>query len=64
MIFSVLDVENWWKGQKFSCVCMMNLVDRCMRPRTMLQQAREALTPDGLLLLALVLPYKPYVEGQ
>ncbi|XP_047503657.1 protein-L-histidine N-pros-methyltransferase isoform X2 [Pieris napi] len=61
--FTVLDVEDWWKGQKFSCVCMMNLVDRCMRPRTMLQQAREALTPDGLLLLALVLPYKAYVEA-
>ncbi|CAK1556135.1 unnamed protein product [Leptosia nina] len=60
--FTVLDVDDWWKSQKFDCVCMMNLVDRCAKPRTMLQQAKEALTSDGLLVLALVLPYKPYVE--
>ncbi|XP_069359212.1 protein-L-histidine N-pros-methyltransferase isoform X2 [Maniola hyperantus] len=60
--FTLLDTEDWWREQRFDCVCMLNLLDRCARPRSMLQQARAAIAPDGVLLLALVLPYKPYVE--
>ncbi|XP_038206173.1 methyltransferase-like protein 9 isoform X1 [Zerene cesonia] len=61
--FTVLDADAWWQEQRFDCVCMLNLVDRCSKPRTMLRQARAALAPAGHLLLALVLPYKPYVEA-
>ncbi|KAL0872077.1 hypothetical protein ABMA27_004502 [Loxostege sticticalis] len=60
--YKLLDPEDWWRSQKFDCVCMLNLLDRCSRPRSMLRDARAALTPDGLLIVALVLPYKPYVE--
>ncbi|XP_041987503.1 protein-L-histidine N-pros-methyltransferase isoform X1 [Aricia agestis] len=60
--YVILDTEDWWRGEQFDCVCMLNLVDRCSRARTMLQQARAAIAPRGVLLLALVLPYKPYVE--
>lgn len=42
---------------------MLNLLDRCNKPRSMLEQAKYALAPGGVLLVALVLPYKPYVEG-
>lgn len=63
IFFRLLDPEDWWRSQKFDCVCMLNLLDRCSRPRSMLRDARAALTPDGLLIVALVLPYKPYVEG-
>ncbi|XP_072947157.1 protein-L-histidine N-pros-methyltransferase isoform X2 [Epargyreus clarus] len=60
--FKLLDTDEWWRSRRFSCVCMLNLLDRCSRPRSMLLQARAALAPAGVLLLALVLPYKPYVE--
>ncbi|KAJ0178396.1 hypothetical protein K1T71_006219 [Dendrolimus kikuchii] len=60
--YTMLDTDDWWRGQQFDCVCMLNLLDRCSKPKTMLQQARAAIAPGGVLLLALVLPYKPYVE--
>lgn len=60
--YSILDAESWSVSRRFSCICMLNLLDRCSKPRTMLNSAREALTDDGLLIVALVLPYKPYVE--
>ncbi|XP_063827859.1 uncharacterized protein LOC135077251 [Ostrinia nubilalis] len=62
--YTLLDVDDWWRTKQFDCVCMLNLLDRCSRPRSMLRDARAALAPGGLLLLALVLPYKPYVEGE
>ncbi|XP_014362212.2 protein-L-histidine N-pros-methyltransferase isoform X1 [Papilio machaon] len=60
--YTLLDTESWCEGGEFECVCMLNLLDRCAAPRGMLRQARAALSPHGVLLLALVLPYKPYVE--
>ncbi|XP_059053784.1 protein-L-histidine N-pros-methyltransferase isoform X1 [Achroia grisella] len=60
--YTLLDTEEWWREQQFDCVCMLNLLDRCSKPKTMLKQARAALAPGGVLMLALVLPYKPYVE--
>ncbi|XP_032520613.2 protein-L-histidine N-pros-methyltransferase isoform X1 [Danaus plexippus] len=60
--FLLLDTDSWWQGQSFDCVCMLNLLDRCARPRSMLREARSAIRQGGVLLLALVLPFKPYVE--
>ncbi|XP_075978914.1 protein-L-histidine N-pros-methyltransferase isoform X4 [Anticarsia gemmatalis] len=60
--YKILDTEDWWRYRQFDCVCMLNLLDRCNKPKTMLLQARDALAPGGVLMLALVLPYKPYVE--
>lgn len=61
--YTLLDVDEWWRDQQFDCVCTMNLLDRCSKPKTMLKQARAAIAPGGVLLVALVLPYKPYVEA-
>lgn len=63
VVYRLLDIDSWWDGQQFECVCMLNLLDRCSKPKTMLKQARGAVAPGGVLMLALVLPYKPYVEG-
>ncbi|CAG9087685.1 unnamed protein product [Plutella xylostella] len=60
--YTILDTSTWWQSHRFGCVAMLNLLDRCSEPRAMLRQARAALDPAGVLLLALVLPYKPYVE--
>ncbi|KAH9641706.1 hypothetical protein HF086_005152 [Spodoptera exigua] len=60
--YKLLDTEKWHHYRQFDCICMLNLLDRCSKPKTMLKQARDALAPGGVLMLALVLPYKPYVE--
>ncbi|XP_026732120.1 methyltransferase-like protein 9 isoform X2 [Trichoplusia ni] len=60
--YRILDTETWHHEGQFNCVCMLNLLDRCSKPKTMLRQARDSLAPGGVLMLALVLPYKPYVE--
>ncbi|VVC96148.1 unnamed protein product [Leptidea sinapis] len=49
--------------KQFECVFMLNLLDRCSKPRVMLRQASSALREGGFLVLALVLPYKPYGTG-
>jgi len=46
---------------QFDVVSLLNVLDRCDRPMSLLATARQAVRPGGLLLLALVLPYKPFV---
>lgn len=45
----------------FDVVSLLNVLDRCDRPLSLLAAARGALRPGGLLLVALVLPYRPFV---
>lgn len=45
----------------FDAVSLLNVLDRCERPLSLLGRARRALRPGGLLLIALVLPYRPFV---
>jgi SAM-dependent methyltransferase len=48
---------------RFDCVALLNVLDRCDTPRTLLAQLRDLLLPgDGRLLLAVVLPFRPFVE--
>ena len=59
----VLDIENWHEGRKFDLVACLNLLDRCAEPLSVLGQIRSALKPEtGLVVVAVVLPFKPYVE--
>ncbi len=46
---------------QFDVVSLLNVLDRCDRPMSLLATARQAVKPGGLLLIALVLPYKPFV---
>eukprot|EP00899_Mesostigma_viride_P004850 jgi/Mesvir1/14366/Mv09768-RA.1 len=47
----------------FDVVACLNVLDRCDAPLTLLRQCRERLHPaHGRLLLAVVLPFKPFVE--
>jgi SAM-dependent methyltransferase len=47
--------------RQFDVVSLLNVLDRCDRPMSLLAKARQALKPGGLMLIALVLPYKPFV---
>ncbi|CAJ1398686.1 unnamed protein product [Effrenium voratum] len=46
----------------FNCISLVNVLDRCDRPLSLLQDLKRRLKPDGRLLLAVVLPFKPFVE--
>jgi len=53
------------EDETFDAVCLLNVLDRCDRPLSLLGHARQLLRPGGLLIVALVLPYRPFVyEGR
>jgi len=62
--FKVLEVETWSESRPefYDMISCLNLLDRCEKPATLLSEMRGALKPGGLLLVALVLPFRPYVE--
>ena len=47
---------------KYDAIAILNVLDRCDFPLTLLKNAASLLKPDGLLLIALPLPLKPYVR--
>ena len=49
------------KQERFDVISLLNVLDRCDRPLSLLGSARRLLKPNGLLLIALVLPYSPFV---
>lgn len=51
-------------GRPFDAVSLLNVLDRCPRPRRLLRHCLEALRPGGTFLVALALPYRPfYFDG-
>lgn len=46
----------------YDVVCALNLLDRCSRPLSLLEQVKRSLKPGGFAVLALVWPFSPYVE--
>jgi 2-polyprenyl-3-methyl-5-hydroxy-6-metoxy-1,4-benzoquinol methylase len=43
----------------YDTVALLNVLDRCARPRTMLRAALDVLAPGGTLVVAMPLPYDP-----
>jgi len=62
--FQVLEIADWQKDEYYEVISCLNLLDRCDEPLTILSQVHQSLSPDGLLVVALVLPFRPYVESQ
>ncbi|CAL1526379.1 unnamed protein product [Lymnaea stagnalis] len=62
--FKVLGVDEWSStGLKFDLISCLNLLDRCDKPVTLLAEIKKSLKPGtGRLLVAVVIPFKPYVE--
>ena len=60
----ILGVDEWHHGDRqYDVISCMNLLDRCDKPMTLLRNIRQVLKSNtGILLLAVVVPYKPYVE--
>ena len=61
--FSVLDEQNWdSSGLKFDVVTCLNVLDRCDTPLSLLRSIKNVLNPDGIAVVAFVIPFSPYVE--
>eukprot|EP01112_Ceratiomyxa_fruticulosa_P008296 TRINITY_DN2148_c0_g1_i1.p1 TRINITY_DN2148_c0_g1~~TRINITY_DN2148_c0_g1_i1.p1 ORF type:complete len:347 (-),score=69.35 TRINITY_DN2148_c0_g1_i1:99-1139(-) len=61
----VLDImaDPYLSTQKFEVISCLNVLDRCSKPITLLKNMRTLLQPNGLLLLAVVFPFEPFVES-
>ncbi|XP_053626852.1 protein-L-histidine N-pros-methyltransferase [Cherax quadricarinatus] len=63
--YRVLDAWSWMKDvedAEYDVVTCLNLLDRCDTPRTLLTDIHAKLASHGALVIALVLPFSPYVE--
>jgi hypothetical protein len=57
-----LTEEAFPDSHSYDVVSILNVLDRCDHPGSMLSSARRLLKPDGRLLLAVVLPFSEFVE--
>lgn len=67
--YRVLGVEEWMhdpqskQRREYDLISCLNVLDRCSRPLQLLADMRDCLAPGhGRLLLAIVLPFCPFVE--
>ena len=61
VFFRVMDI-NEWQNSRFDFISVLNLLDRVDNPTKLLNDVRLSLNPNGTVLLAIVLPYSPWVE--
>jgi len=59
----VLEVESWHESGPFDAISCLNLLDRADNPLTILRTIKDSLKPQGLVIVGLVLPFKPFVEA-
>lgn len=57
-----MEIDNWTDDGPWDVISCLNVLDRCSRPTDLLRQMHKSLTPGGRVVIALVLPYQPYVE--
>lgn len=60
----VLGIDEWHQnGLKYDVISCLNLLDRCENPLLLLRDIQRSLVPHtGRLILAVVLPFQPFVE--
>jgi SAM-dependent methyltransferase len=62
--FTVLELDAWAREPAvYDVISALNLFDRCDKPLSILKDVHYSLKPGGLLVVALVLPFRPYVES-
>ncbi|XP_048869335.1 methyltransferase-like protein 9 isoform X2 [Brienomyrus brachyistius] len=62
--YTVLGIDEWHSaGFQYDVISCLNLLDRCDHPLALLRDIKRSLVPGtGRLVLAVVLPFQPYVE--
>eukprot|EP00039_Didymoeca_costata_P006612 m.91908 g.91908 ORF g.91908 m.91908 type:complete len:144 (-) comp13320_c0_seq10:1457-1888(-) len=62
-----LDIDAWArKGEltrKYDVISCLNVLDRCEYPLTLLSDMRDSIGKEGRIILAVVLPFCPFVEN-
>ncbi|XP_046842427.1 protein-L-histidine N-pros-methyltransferase-like [Xenia sp. Carnegie-2017] len=59
----VLEIDDWM-SRTYDVISCLNLLDRCDKPLTLLENIRQSLNENrGRLIVAVVLPFKPCVES-
>lgn len=48
--------------EQYDCVALMNVLDRADKPLSLLQEMQRLMKPGGIAVLAVVLPWCPFVE--
>ena len=61
--FKVVEIDTWTKPEEYDLISALNLFDRCDKPISIVQDIHSSLKQNGLFVVALVLPFKPYVES-
>jgi 2-polyprenyl-3-methyl-5-hydroxy-6-metoxy-1,4-benzoquinol methylase len=57
---SILDLAaNSAPDGPYDTIALLNVLDRCARPQTMLEAAIKSLAPSGTLVVSMPLPYEP-----
>ena len=63
LLYRVLDAYKWHcEPYTYDIISCLNLLDRCDQPLSILRHIHSQLRPGGLLVLALVMPFQPFVE--
>lgn len=61
--FSVLALDNWKNSGVYNLISALNLLDRHYNPVELLADLHQlAMESNCLVLISLVLPFRPYVE--
>lgn len=62
--YKLLEINEWHKtGFQYDVISCLNLLDRCDEPVQLLTTIKKSLVPgSGRLILAVVLPFQPFVE--
>jgi 2-polyprenyl-3-methyl-5-hydroxy-6-metoxy-1,4-benzoquinol methylase len=59
----VLGIEEWHQNSlMYDVITCLNVLDRCDYPMTMLKDMVRVVKQDGCIIIAVVLPFSPYVE--
>jgi len=61
--FEVLEIDEWPGEAKYNLISALNLFDRCDKPLGIISDVHSSLKAGGYFIVALVLPFRPYVES-
>ena len=60
--FFCSDLSNFVdNGQTFDVITLFNVLDRCNKPLSLLQESRQCMADGGKVLVAMAYPFKPFV---
>lgn len=61
--YNVIESLDLVKNSTFDVITCLNVLDRCEKPMTLLDQINELMHSDSVLLMTIVLPLYQYVEN-